>query len=578
MSASSFSKLLETLSMAILVKRAAVAAMLGVTLFGTGSNALGGINPNMFRYLADYDLNPDGSPLDQETAEVKSMGIAAADNKTITPEYVELPLNHFGTNAGTFKNRFWVTESGYKPGAARPVFVYDFGEGDAEPAVLEYLQNSTHFFNQMVEAYGGIGILWEHRFYGNSTPVEINLDTPPEAFKFLTTEQALADVKAFADQFSRKNYPNVDFTPNGAPWVFIGGSYAGMRAAFMRKLYPETIVASYASSAPVQASVDMSFFYDTIYHGMNAYGYSNCTADIHAAIMYMDKEMEDEEKAAALKQKFLGRGAEKNPNPSFGEALTIPTAFWHLRGMDKGLHSLCTHISTDPATNKTAPAEGWAASKGPEFTVDRWASWPIFVRMVNDLMTSNCEGPVPKKSGTPDCNLNHRFSNPVNISWIYQYCTQWGFLQSANLGERQIVSKWNSLQHQMDICHRQFPSGIPKEPETDKTNQFFGGWKMRPSNVYWSGGQYDPWGTLSPLSTEDFAPHLEVTQNIPECNVATSEDTLFGYTLANAQHCYDFKTTPLAATSRGYFTSALDKWLKCWEPKKPGYPRYEGKP
>jgi hypothetical protein len=56
------------------------------------------------------------------------------------------------------------------------------------------------------------------------------------------------------------------------------------------------------------------------------------------------------------------------------------------------------------------------------------------------------------------------------------------------------------------------------------------------------------------------------------------ENSIFGYVMEDAQHCYDFDTLfPAGEVSRGYFTSALDKWLPCFEkpdPEEPEEPEY----
>lgn len=132
-----------------------------------------------------------------------------------------------------------------------------------------------------------------------------------------------------------------------------------------------------------------------------------------------------------------------------------------------------------------------------------------------------------------------------------------------------MVSKWNSLQHQREVCHRQFPDGsssglLPDWPAAAETNADLGGWAIRPSNVYWSGGEFDPWRTLSPLSTEPFAPDYTATQQVPACGVKTSASTLFGYTLPNSEHCFDFRNAAHSADSRKNFTNALAEWLRCF--------------
>ncbi|KAF1846223.1 peptidase S28 [Cucurbitaria berberidis CBS 394.84] len=566
------------------------------------TTALNSAVQRKYNLLADMGLNPDGSSMDLPAVDNPAIDIGslkalkattASDDQSVSitaaekilPEYVKLPLDNFAKDKnqdysyhGSFFNRFWVAESSYKTGG--PVFIYDVGEANAESNALFRLQNETSFFKQMVDSYGGIGIVWEHRYYGNSTPEPIDINTPPEAFRFLTTEQSLADVDRFAKQFARKNI-NYTLTPDKTPWVFVGGSYPAMRAAFMRDQYPETIYASYASSAPVQASVDQSFYFEPIWRGLNKYGFGNCSRDIQAATRYMDRIMDkDHAGAAKLKEQFLGRGAAKNSHATFADALTTIFATWQSYGVESGVTGLrrfCDWIETDPDTRTLAPAEGWAKSKGANFTVARWATYPWFAANVNNLMETECSG---KANVTGNCDLDRKFTDPASIAWTWQYCTQWGYFQSANLGPNQLVSKYNSLHHQHDICHRQFPTAprslLPDWPNVDRTNAVFGGWNIRPSNTYWSNGEFDPWRTLSPASAEPFAPKgVKRFTDAPKCGEKQSHWELFGYVLPDAQHCYDFRTTFAGgAISRQYFTTALTKWLKCFKPRggKPGRP------
>ncbi|KAF2205504.1 peptidase S28 [Delitschia confertaspora ATCC 74209] len=544
-----------------------------------GTNAF---NAKIMRFgeMAEMGLLPDGTPMKSDSEmkfKISSLAAAGppAPNEDIVPEYVELPLDNFARNGdyayeGTFNNRFWVAQSAYKPGG--PVFLYDAGEANAEPNAVFRLANETSFFKQIVDKYHGIGIVWEHRYYGNSTPEPIDQNTPYEVFKWLTTEQSLADVDRFAKQFKRKDI-DYDLTPSGTPWVFVGGSYPGMRAAFMREFYPNTIFASYASSAPTQAQNDMSVYFEPVWKGMNAYGFGNCTQDIQAAVRYMDKVMEKPSAAAKLKEQFLGLGAATNSNPTFGDALSTVFWLWQSYGMEGGAYGLrqfCDWIETDPETNKTAPASGWAPTKGANFTVNRWAAYPRFTAMANDYLETECSGSMTVQG---KCNLDLRFSDPASVAWTWQYCTQWGFLQSANLGPHQLISKYNSLTHQHDICHRQFPTAklplFPSWPRDAQTNAHFGGWNIRPSNTYWSGGEFDPWRTLSPLSEEPHAPKPRRFQEPPKCGQGQGRGEIFGYVMKGAQHCYDFRTTfEGGSVSRKYFTDALDSWLPCFKGKK----------
>jgi hypothetical protein len=153
-----------------------VAALAFALLHGT--NAFNAAKSRNFNLLADMGLNPDGSSIETATAAniarslhigttVKESVVNVATRQAgaaekIAEEYVSLKLDQFGKSKETFNNRFWVAESGYKAGG--PVFIYDVGEADASGSWQFRLQNETSFFKQIVDQFGGVGIVWEHRF------------------------------------------------------------------------------------------------------------------------------------------------------------------------------------------------------------------------------------------------------------------------------------------------------------------------------------------------------------------------------------------------------------------------------
>lgn len=145
-----------------------------------GTNAFNAAKSRDFNLLADMGINPDGSSIETATAAniarslhigttVKDSVVNVATRQAASPypekiaeEYVALKLDQFGKSKETFNNRFWVAESGYKAGG--PVFIYDVGEADASGSWQFRLQNETSFFKQIVDQFGGVGIVWEHRF------------------------------------------------------------------------------------------------------------------------------------------------------------------------------------------------------------------------------------------------------------------------------------------------------------------------------------------------------------------------------------------------------------------------------
>jgi len=84
-----------------------------------------------------------------------------------------------------------------------------------------------------------------------------------------------------------------------------------------------------------------------------------------------------------------------------------------------------------------------------------------------------------------------------------------------------------------------------------------------------SGGEYDPWITLSLLSEESWAPkYVKLTQDIPEEGVSTGKGEVFGYLLKGAGHGWDIgNIVQEGENARRIFTTALRKWLGNYKKK-----------
>lgn len=175
----------------------------------------------------------------------------------------------------TFQQRYWFDDTYYKPGG--PVFLLDGGETDGS-ARIPFLE--TGILRILSEATGGIGyaiilsarlhvlhadssqhrLILEHRFYGESFPVA-NLST--DSMKTLTTLQSLKDSAnialnlVFPGRLSKLN-----LTASNTAWIYYGGSYAGAKAAFARKLFPDVFWGAIASSAVTTAVVDFWQYYE----------------------------------------------------------------------------------------------------------------------------------------------------------------------------------------------------------------------------------------------------------------------------------------------------------------------------
>jgi hypothetical protein len=176
------------------------------------------------------------------------------------------PTDHFNSSdTRTFQNRYWFNASFYQEGG--PVFWFDSGEQNAQPLVPYFLDEvaGPSAIMALARRFNGLALLVEHRYYGGldqgSYPYPIDTTTgellDPTGYKYLNTEQALEDTVYFANHFEAPANVTGSLSPSMTPWVWLGGSYPGIRGVQLRVRNPETFYATWASSPPTEAAVDM---------------------------------------------------------------------------------------------------------------------------------------------------------------------------------------------------------------------------------------------------------------------------------------------------------------------------------
>lgn len=113
------------------------------------------------------------------------------------------------------------------------MIVLQSGETDGTGR-LPFLQKGI--IHQLAQATNGIGVILEHRYYGTSFPTP---DLSIENLRFLTTEQALADMAYFAKNVVFEGLEDKNLTAPETAYIGYGGSYAGAFVAFLRVQYPD---------------------------------------------------------------------------------------------------------------------------------------------------------------------------------------------------------------------------------------------------------------------------------------------------------------------------------------------------
>lgn len=525
---------------------------------------------------------------------------ASINGSDYPPSWITIPVDHFNeSDTTTFQNRYWVNSTFYQPGG--PVFWFDSGEQNAQPLVPYFLDEvaGPSAVMTLARRFNGLALLVEHRYYGGvdegSYPFPINSSTgkvqDPAGYQFLNTEQALEDAVYFANNFKAPAGINASLAPNVTPWVWLGGSYPGIRGAQLRVRNPETFFAAWASSAPTEAAVDMWTYYAQAERSMTR----NCSADFTAITRYVDNVLTNgtNEEVSTLKKELLtaiaasltnttpfvsDQEVDELDNPSVGSLLLTPLNFYQYYGFQRSVAPFCDILETQNRTDISTTDNGGvskaiAPASGLALEYNISTAWNAFLVGLAETNYDEIESPSP-----PD---------PVQgYSWTYQYCSEYGYYQRGNPENlHTIESQFISLDYFQSNCNATYPGILPSSPNVAIPNKY-GGWHMQPSNTMFSSGEYDPWRAYSPASIEQGSPGRKTTQYIPECNQAPENDDLFGIIYDGMVHVSDMRallnesdyyhqnfstvgfSSPISTepffAGTALFERALEKWLPCF--------------
>lgn len=121
-------------------------------------------------------------------------------------------------DAGKYLQRYWVNEKSSED--TDLLFVEVCGEWTCDGPI--------DLPARMGKLYGARGVSLEHRFYGESMPTK---DLSTESLRYLSSEQALEDLKSFLDfMYEEKPFKKV---------VLTGCSYAGGLVGWFAERYSQ---------------------------------------------------------------------------------------------------------------------------------------------------------------------------------------------------------------------------------------------------------------------------------------------------------------------------------------------------
>ncbi|KAF3039784.1 hypothetical protein E8E12_009009 [Didymella heteroderae] len=403
---------------------------------------------------------------------------------------------------GTFNLRYWFDDTYYEPGG--PVFVLLGGETDGAGR-LPFLQKGI--VHQVIKATKGLGVILEHRYYGTSFPVD---DLTTENLRFLSTEQALAEVDYFARNVKFAGHEDKDLTAPSTPWVVYGGSYAGAQAAFLRVTYPETFWGAISSSGVTVAIYDFWQYFEPI----RLFGPPDCIKNTQTLTDVIDKHVLGNNSANIQTLKSVFGLGNITDNRDFANQLTgvygWQSTNWDPEINSPSFYNYCRNVTqsfdqAEPATESLRPTVAGlvsAAGYGNDTLVQNitlnaisWVNKTVLPGWRRSNYSQDRYFTILNETALQQYTSLEDYGA---TSWSYQVCTEWGYIQTGNTPAdiKPLISRTLDLEYLTFFCRAQF--NITTPPDIEKVNKY-GGFNISYPRLATIGGNADPWRPATPL-------------------------------------------------------------------------------
>ena len=449
------------------------------------------------------------------------------------PEYFTQTLDHFSNSTDRpWSQAFYVNDTFWVPGSDAPVFLCVGGEGP--PLDGSVVVASPHCNNavEWLPETKALMLAVEHRYYGchnqSACPYTASDEQP---LQWLSSRQALADLATF-HAYAVKRWQ----LTSANKWVSFGGSYPGMLAGWFRVKYPELVHAAVASSAPVQAKVDMQAYNDLVadaYALTSVGGSAACKAAIasgHASIgalmntstgrAQLAKQFGLPMGGASLRTRagqrgFAGEGvasfpAQSNDPTCASPGCNIATICAAIDGASgDGVAKLAALRALQRSSSSSTGGDGGGAAQQRKTLVEEEkeeATKEEEEEATAAAPASSVEAAWARRQRRRRLSSSVGEMHETLDYWGYQTCTEFGFYQTCEVASGCFFTRGlDLLADNIAFCASDYgiaPADVAAA--VVRTNGFYGG--ARPdalsppaTRVLYPNGDVDPWHGLSVL-------------------------------------------------------------------------------
>jgi len=390
------------------------------------------------------------------------------------PHYFQQKLDHFNPEDNrTFTQKFYFDPTYWKTNIG-PIFLYISGEGPCEGTPNNYLVD-------VAQQFSGLIVTMEHRYYGESIPFD---EFTTENLAYLSSKQAIYDLAYFITYFS-ENYSN-----SSMGWFTVGCSYAGALSAWFRLKFPHLTKGSWSSSGVVNAVLDFTAFDEQI-----ATSAGPVCADLLRQTTKQIENMvyQDANSNSLVKHLFQADNFED------GDFFYL-TADAAAESVQYGFQDQLCGALQDASNKSQTLLEAFA-----NYTTQFF--YTVF--------------------GGPDgyrTSVQQDITAPnADRTWWFQKCSEVAYFQNAPEQNSIRSSAINMTWHKLH-CEKVFKMKL--FPDTDDTNNYYGGKNIQGTRIFFADSSQDPWQHAS----VDNSPNNDEPYNFVECH--------------NCGHCSEMRGCP----------------------------------